>query len=119
MIDGGNPYTGYAETTAGYCHTYRELKSTRLSLAMLRELQQSDTSLVKVYQSANSDVDCTTDKSYYWHDGLLYHQWKPHEQDAETVVNQLVLPGHCRGKMLQVSLTHTIPLAEYLDKGKT
>ena len=84
---------------------------------MLRELQQKDTSLAKVHQSANSNVDGTTDKSYYWHDGLLYRQWKPHGQDAERMVNQLVLPEQCRGKAL--SLAHSIPLAGHLGKKKT
>ena len=84
---------------------------------MLRELQQKDTSLAKVCQSANRDVDCITDKSYYWHDGLLYHQWKPHGQDADRVVNQLVLPEQCRGRVL--SLAHSIPLAGHLGKEKT
>ena len=84
---------------------------------MLRELQQNGTSLSKVCQLANHDIDCTTDKSYYWHDGLLYHFWKPHGQDAEIVVNQLVLPEQCRGKVL--SLAHSIPLAGHLGKEKT
>ena len=53
-------------------------ESTGVSAAMLRELQQNDISLSKVRQSANCDVDCTTDKSYYWHGGLLYRCWKPH-----------------------------------------
>ena len=56
-------------------------ESTGVSAAMLRELQQNDISLSKVCQSANCDVDCITDKSYYWHDGLLYRRWKPHGQD--------------------------------------
>ena len=85
---------------------------------MLRKLQQNDTSLSKVRQSANSDVDCSTDtgKSYYWHDGLLYCRWKPCGQDAEMVVNQLVLQ-QCRGKVL--GLAYSIPLVGYLSKEKT
>ena len=85
---------------------------------MLREHQQIDTSLSKVHQSANSDVDCITDKFYYWQNGLLYCHWKPHGQDAEMVVNQIiVLPEQCRGKVL--SLAHScIPLAEHLGKEK-
>ena len=83
---------------------------------MLRELQQKDTSLAQVHQSTNSDVDCTTDKSYYWHDGLLYHQWKPHGQDAERVVNQFVLPEQCRGKV--PSLAHSILWQGILAKRK-
>ena len=93
------------------------LESTGVSAAMLRGLQQKDTSLAKVCQSANSDVDCTTDKSYYWHDGLLYHQWKPHGQDADRVVNQHVLSEQCRGKILSVA--HSIPLVAHLSKDIT
>ena len=92
-------------------------ESTGVSAAMLRELQQNDISLSKVRQSANCDVDCTTDKSYYWHDGLLYRRWKPHGQDTEIVVNPLILPEQCRGKVL--SLAHSIPLAGHLGKEKT
>ena len=83
---------------------------------MSREVQQKDTSLAKVCQSANSNVDCTTDKSCFWHDGLLYHQWKAHGQDADRVVNQIALPEQCRGKAL--SLAHSIPLARILAKRK-
>ena len=93
------------------------LESKRVSVAMLRELQQKDTSLAKVRQSATSNVDCTTDKSYYWHDGLLYRQWKPHGQGAERVVNQLVQSEQCRGKVL--SIAHSIPLAGHLGIEKT
>ena len=81
---------------------------------MLRELQQNDTSLSKVCPSANSDADCSTDKSYYWYDGLLYRCWKPHGQDAEILVNQLVLPEQCRRKVS--SLAHSIPVAEHTGK---
>ena len=43
-----------------------------------------DTSLSKV---ANGDANCVITKSYYWHDRFLYHQWKPHGQGAERVIN--------------------------------
>ena len=47
----------------------------------------------------------------------MYYQCKPHGQDTDTVVNQLVLPEPCRGKVL--NLAHDIPLAEHLGKEKT
>ena len=62
-----------------------------------------------VCQLANSDVDCITDKSYCCHKGFLYHQCKPHGQDTDRVVNQLVEPKQCKGKVL--SIAHFISLA--------
>ena len=86
---------------------------------MLRELQQNGTSLSKVCHLANHDIDCTTDKSYYWHDGLLYHFWKPHGQDAEIVVNQLVLPEQCRGKVLKSSSQYSFGRTSGQGENKT
>ena len=57
----------------------RQNSTTGVSVAVLRELQQKDTSLSKVSQSVNSDVACTIDKSFYWHDRLLYCQWMAHK----------------------------------------
>ena len=60
--------------STGRTRTNSTPESTGVSAAMLRELQQNNASLSKVHQSTNCDVDCTTDKSYYWHDGLLYRR---------------------------------------------
>ena len=73
-------------------------ESMGVSAAKLKELQQNDISLSKVRQSANNDAACSVDKPYYWQNGLLYHQWKPHGQDTDMVVNQLVLPKQCQEK---------------------
>ena len=88
-----------------------------ISAAKLKELQLNDITLSKVRQTANSDVVSSTDKPYYWQDGLLYHQWRPHGDETDIVVNQLVLPQQCREKVL--SLAHSIPLAGHLGKEKT
>ena len=88
-----------------------------MSAAKLKELQLNDITLSKVHQTANSDVVSSTDKPYYWQYGLLYHQWRPHGNETDIVVNQLVLPQQCREKVL--SLAHSIPLAGHLGKEKT
>ena len=94
-----------------------ESESTGVSAAQLRELKQTDSTLSKVRQSANSDVDCPVDKPYFWQDGLLFHHWKPHGQDTDMVVNQLVLPMQFREKVL--TLAHSVTLAGHLGKEKT
>ena len=88
-----------------------------VSIAELKELQQTDGTLSKVRLTANNDGAPSTDKPYYWQDNLLYRQWRPHGDAADAVVNQLVLPQQCREKVL--SLAHGIPLAGHLGKEKT
>ena len=53
-------------------------------------------SATEVHDLANLDIAYSTEKTYYWHGGLLYHHWKPHGRDTNIVVNQLVLPQQCR-----------------------
>ena len=66
-------------------------ESLGVSTAKLRELQQTDVTLSKVHQTAKNDVASSTDKPYYWKDNLLYRQWRPHNDAADVIVNQLVL----------------------------
>ena len=48
------------------------LESVTVSAAKLRELQENDTTLLKVCQSANSNVNPSVDNPFHWQDGLLY-----------------------------------------------
>ena len=93
------------------------LESVTVSAEKLRELQENDTTLLKVRQSAYSNVNPSVDNPFHWQDGLLYRQWQPHGQDTEQVVSQLVLPKQCREKVLM--LAHSIPMAGHLAKEKT
>ena len=88
-----------------------------VSTAKLKELQLNDITLSKVRQTANNDVASSIDKPYYWQDGLFYRQWRPYGGETDIVVNQIILPQHCREKVL--SLAHSIPMAGHLGKEKT
>ena len=88
-----------------------------VSAAKLRELQENDTTLLKVRQSGYSNVNPSVDNPFHWQDGLLYYQWQPHGQDTEQVVSHIVLPKQCREKVLM--LAHSILMAGHLAKEKT
>ena len=93
------------------------LESVTVSAEKLREHQENDTTLLKVRQSAYSNVNPSVDNPFHWQGGLLYRQWQPHGQDTKQVVSQLVLPKQCREKVLM--LAHSIPMAGHLAKEKT
>ena len=51
------------------------LESMTVSAAKLREVQENDTTLLMVRQSAYSNVNPSVDNSFHWQDGLFYCQW--------------------------------------------
>ena len=94
-------------------------ESTGVSVVICTHVEgasKMDTSLSKVHQPPNGDADYVIDKSYYWHNGFLYHQWKPYRQGAKRVIshNLFCQNNVTRGKVL--SLAHSIPLAGHLGK---
>ena len=60
----------------------------------LRRLQREDATLAKACEYV-TNLDCHPVGSYYWRDGLLFHQWKPSKKTSELVVEQLVLAEQC------------------------
>ena len=54
---------------------------------------------------------------FYNSEGLLFRRWIPRGRDAESAVDQLVLPTQCRKAVLQ--LAHEVPIAGHSGKHKT
>ena len=60
----------------------------------------------------------TAGAGFFFRDGVLHRRWVPRGRDeAEMVVEQLVLPKRCRPTVLK--LAHDIPLAGHMGKNKT
>ena len=83
-----------------------------VSAAQLREPQQTDSSLSKVCQSADNDVDCSVDKPYFWQDGLLFHHWKPHGQELINVFARVGIPKKVLTDQGSNFTHRAVPLAE-------
>ena len=58
-----------------------------------------------------------TETHFYHSKGLLFRQWIPRGHNAESAMDQLVLPTQCQKAVLQ--LAHGVPIAGHLDKHKT
>ena len=92
-----NASPGRAPTTAGF------------TMEDIKRLQDSDASLASARQAASNH----SDSSFFYRDGLLFHQCR----GADPEVNQLVLPYACRKQVLYMA--HTMPLAGHLGTSKT
>ncbi|XP_077987242.1 uncharacterized protein LOC144441327 [Glandiceps talaboti] len=83
----------------------------------MRRLQQNCPTLSGPRRLAVTASQVTIeDVCFYWKDGLLYRKWKSRVKDGR-ILNQLVVPKHCRETLLR--LAHDIPLAGHLGVEKT
>ena len=79
----------------------------------LQTMQLEDETLHSIW-TAN---DKQTSGPFFLRDRLLYRRWKPSKEEAEEVIEQLVLPRQARKIVLE--LAHSIPMAGHLGKRKT
>jgi len=98
-----------------------------ISADELKTLQALDPTLGDV-RTAAKDANHKTmeDVGFFYKDDLLYRRWIPLQvrcgeisgrEKISVVMDQLVLPQKCRGKVME--LAHSIPLAGHLGKKKT
>ena len=90
--------------------------SPEMSADGLGTLQRADPSLVVVRRAADKE-ESDGRVSFVWKEGLMYRVVAPTRDNGVDFREQLVLPKHCREKVME--LAHSIPMAGHLSKHKT
>ena len=75
-------------------------------------LQQSDTSLLSLFELAEKGDD-----HYFFKSGVLLRSWRNKMAPPESSFHQIVVPASLRPKLLRVA--HEIPAAGHLGVAKT
>ena len=92
------------------------VEALELSADELQRLQETDSSLAKAFEAADSR-GIVAGVGFFKRGGLLYRRWTPPNRGDEYEIEQLVLPKPCRKTVLELS--HEIPLAGHLGIDKT
>ena len=115
-LEGGEPEEGGPSLSGGL--TANVLNATPEEV---KEWQQADEGLSRIRELAKGDAmkDSGAHATFYYREGLLYRNWRPHgtEEGGVRECEQLVLPQRCRDAVLH--LAHEVPMAGHLGITKT